>query len=87
MAMNQVQFQPGLSMAEFVDRYGSEDRCEAALTVSRWPEGFACPACDSGQSSSFRRQGRRIQSGLHLGALVARRFRHLASLRHVHSGG
>ena len=40
MAMNRVQFQRGLSMAEFVDRYGSEDKCEAALVAARWPQGF-----------------------------------------------
>ncbi len=58
MAMNRVQFQPGLSMAEFLDRYGSEDKCEAALIASRWPEAFACPACGSRENSSFRREGR-----------------------------
>ena len=56
MTMNRVQFQPGLSMAEFLDRYGSDDKCEAALIESRWPAGFACPACGCGQSSSFRRR-------------------------------
>lgn len=35
MTMNRVQFQPGLSMAEFMDQYGSDDRCEAALIESR----------------------------------------------------
>jgi hypothetical protein len=34
MKMNRVQFQPGLSMAEFMDRYGSDDKCEAALLRS-----------------------------------------------------
>ena len=58
MAMNRVQFQPGLSMAQFLDRYGSEDKCEAALIASRWPQGFVCPACSSGGNSSFRREGR-----------------------------
>ena len=58
MTMNRVQFQPGLSMAEFMDRYGSDDKCEAALVESRWPSGFACPVCGGGHSSSFRRQGR-----------------------------
>ena len=58
MKMNRVQFQPGLSMAEFFARYGSDDMCEAALIESRWPSGFACPACGCGHSSSFRRQGR-----------------------------
>ncbi len=58
MAMNRVQFQPGLSMAEFMDRYGSEDKCEAALAASRWPKGFACPSCDGAARTSFRREGR-----------------------------
>jgi ribosomal protein L37AE/L43A len=58
MAMNQVQFQPGLSMAEFMDRYGSDDRCETALIESRWPKGFTCPSCKCAHSSSFRREGR-----------------------------
>ena len=58
MAMNRVRFQPGLSMAEFMDRYGSDDRCETALIESRWPKGFVCPLCQCGDSSSFRREGR-----------------------------
>lgn len=58
MTMNHVQFQPGLSIAEFMDRYGSEDKCEAALIASRWPSGFVCPACGCAQRSSFRREGR-----------------------------
>jgi len=59
MAMNRVQFQAGLSMSEFQDRYGSEDKCEAALIDARWPQGFACPACGAGANSAFRREGRR----------------------------
>ena len=59
MAMNRVQFQRGLSMAEFLDRYGSEDKCEAALVAARWPKGFACPACGSVVYSVFVRSARR----------------------------
>lgn len=59
MAMNRVQFQAGLSMAEFLERYGSEDRCEAAVAASRWPQGFRCPACAASAHSSFVRHGRR----------------------------
>ena len=58
MAMNRVQFQPGLSMADFMDRYGMEDQCEKAVCSSRWPNGFVCPRCGVSQVSSFRRQGR-----------------------------
>ncbi len=45
MAMNQIQFQPGLSMPEFFERYGTESRCEVALERARWPDGFCCPCC------------------------------------------
>jgi len=58
MTINRVQFQRGLSMAEFNNRYGTGDRCEAALIASRWPSGFICPMCTSRRSSSFRREGR-----------------------------
>jgi len=58
MPMNRVQFQPGLSIPEFMKRYGTQEQCEAALTRARWPEGFACPACSGASRTSFRRQGR-----------------------------
>ncbi len=45
MARNPVQFQKGLSMADFLHRYGTEEQCHAALVAMRWPDGFACPAC------------------------------------------
>ena len=47
MAMNQVQFQPGLSMHEFFDLYGSEPQCAQALERARWPNGFRCPRCEA----------------------------------------
>jgi ISXO2-like transposase domain len=43
MTMNRVQFQPGLSMAEFMDRYGSDDKCEAALQEQRLRAGTDAP--------------------------------------------
>jgi hypothetical protein len=45
MAQNRVQFQPGMSMPEFIARYGTEAHCEAVLERVRWPEGFLCPRC------------------------------------------
>jgi hypothetical protein len=55
MPINKVQFQKGLSMQEFIDRYGSVEQCEQALMSWRWPQGFVCPACGSEVYSSFRR--------------------------------
>lgn len=55
MPMNRVQFQPGLSMFEFLERYGTEQQCEDAVFEMRWPEGFVCPRCASKESTGFRR--------------------------------
>lgn len=42
MARNRVQFQPGLSMPEFIRRYGREAQCcKKALEAARWPGVFA----------------------------------------------
>jgi len=45
MARNRVQFQKGLSEADFLALYGSEEQCRAAVASWRWPDGFFCPAC------------------------------------------
>jgi transposase-like protein len=58
MAQNRVQYQRGLSMPEFFDLYGSQDRCEEALRLWRWPEGFICSRCQGSWHSEFRRQSR-----------------------------
>jgi ABC-type phosphate transport system ATPase subunit len=34
MKMNRIQFQPGLSMPEFFERYGAESQCQAALQAA-----------------------------------------------------
>ena len=60
MARNQVQFQKGLSMSEFLERYGTEEQCHAALVRMRWPYGFVCPAC-GGTVHSYSRERRIFQ--------------------------
>ena len=60
MPMNSVQFQKGLSMPEFLQRYGTEAQCEQALVAARWPAGYACPACGHKHArTTFVRLGRR----------------------------
>lgn len=59
MGMNMVQFQKGLSLADFIKRYGSEEACEKALFASRWPQGWRCPECNCERSCTFYRQGRK----------------------------
>jgi hypothetical protein len=45
VAMNRIQFQPGLSMPDFFTLYGTEAQCATALEKVRWPNGFQCPCC------------------------------------------
>ncbi|MCU0834681.1 MAG: IS1595 family transposase [Chromatiaceae bacterium] len=45
MAMNRIQFQPGMSLFELFRRFGTEAQCAAALEQARWPEDFRCPRC------------------------------------------
>lgn len=53
MGRNPVQFQKGLSMTEFLQRYGSEEQCHAALVAVRWPDGFVCPRCGGREHSYY----------------------------------
>jgi ribosomal protein L37AE/L43A len=59
MAINGIQFQKGLSLCDFLGRYGTEAQCRAALVEARWPGGFRCPACGDQTASTFRRDARR----------------------------
>jgi len=58
MAKNRIQFQLGLSLTQFLEQYGTEERCEQALEQARWPNGFRCENCAStiglkGQKGDF----------------------------------
>lgn len=55
MAMNRIQFQPGLSLPQFTAQFGTEAQCAAALELARWPQGFRCPGC--GQAGHYRLRG------------------------------
>ena len=59
VAMNRIQFQPGLSMPEFFQQYGAEAQCEAALEKTRWPDGFRCPCCGGAAHCVVRAGGRK----------------------------
>ena len=58
MPQNRIQFQHGMSLSEFIEKYGTEERCEQALAHSRWPEGFVCPECGAREHSHFVADGR-----------------------------
>lgn len=65
MAMNRVQFQAGLSMPEFLELYGTEAKCQAALEAARWPSGFKCPACSGPARTTFVRNALRYWQCAH----------------------
>jgi transposase-like protein len=43
------------NLMEFLDRFGTEDSCLEYLRATRWPEGFKCPGCGSGEGWLTRR--------------------------------
>jgi transposase-like protein len=46
MSLNPIQFQRGLSLPEFMSRFGAEEQCEQALAQARWPQGWRCARCN-----------------------------------------
>ena len=79
MASNPIQFQPGMSLPDFLRYFGDEARCEDALARVRWPHGFICPACATAPHCLVQRDRRRLyqcnacrhQSSLTAGTLFA----------------
>lgn len=58
MARNQVQYQKGMSLAEFFRQYGTEEQCYEALFKWRWSKGFVCRRC--GYTKGCINQKRRV---------------------------
>lgn len=58
MAKNKVQFQHGMSLAQFLSIYVTEEQCRTALFKMRWPQGFECPKC--GHTGYCEIQSRRV---------------------------
>ncbi|WP_460593488.1 transposase, partial [Geomonas sp. Red276] len=52
---NRFQFQSGLSLNDFLAKYGEEQQCEAAIEQARWPTGFQCPKCGGKRHCTYRR--------------------------------
>ncbi|PUB79513.1 MAG: hypothetical protein DBP02_22030, partial [gamma proteobacterium symbiont of Ctena orbiculata] len=45
MPKNAIQFQKGLGLHEFLEKYGTDAQCAKALYQLRWPTGYVCPEC------------------------------------------
>jgi hypothetical protein len=60
MPINRVQFQRGMSVHEFMDRYGTEAQCAGEFHRLRWPDGFVCPRCQSRAHCMIQHEGRTL---------------------------
>jgi ribosomal protein L37AE/L43A len=36
-----------VSLLDWQEKYGTEEKCEEVLIQTRWPDGFVCPRCNS----------------------------------------
>src|SRR4051812_36640807 len=46
------------SLAEFQDRFATEEDCRRYLVACRWPDGFRCPRC--GEPDAYELAGREL---------------------------
>ena len=78
MADQHIQFQPGMSIPEFLRCFGTEAQCAEAVKPARWPDGFRCPRCAAaehyvvghGARKLFQCNGCRHQTSLTAGSLM-----------------
>jgi transposase-like protein len=78
MANQQIQFQSGMSIPEFLSHFGTEAQCAEVVRLARWPEGFVCPRCactghyvvGHGVRKLFQCTGCRHQTSLTSGSLM-----------------
>ncbi len=72
MPMNQIQFQPGMSLPSFFKQFGMESQSAIALERLRWPSGFRCPRCGHSECTLGHQGNQHLRQ--------CRRYRHQASL-------
>ena len=59
MPQSRTQYQEGFSLSDFIQAFGTEEKCYAALEAARWPNGFCCPHCGVAESFGVIHDGRR----------------------------
>lgn len=53
---NKVQFQKGYSLIDFMNDYGTEEKCRNTLFQWRWPNGFLCSECGSDKYCTLKKR-------------------------------
>ena len=71
MSINQVQFQKGLSLDEFIESYGKEELCREAVQKAKWPTGFKCPQCGNTSHCQLTRGNYQCNQCHHQTSLIA----------------
>ncbi len=67
MPQNRIQYQSSMSLSELMERFGTEEKCEAALEQARWPSGFVCSECGDQKHCTFLVNGQRVWQRAHCG--------------------
>lgn len=60
MNFSAIQFQPGMSIPEFLNIFGTQAQCTQALMAARWPDGFRCPRCAAGSYYEVHKGARKV---------------------------
>lgn len=60
MSSQQIQFQHGMSIPEFLRCFGTEAQCAEVLRLARRPAGFICPRCDGAAHCVVEYGGRKL---------------------------
>ena len=57
---SQILLQHGMSIPEFLARFGTEAQCAEAAKRARWPDGFRCPRCSGGEHHAVGHGARKL---------------------------
>ena len=60
MSISNIQFQKGLSLPDFYEKFGYREQCEEHLYSIKWPSGFICPKCGGRYATSFPKNNRTV---------------------------
>jgi hypothetical protein len=60
MPQNKIQFQVGVSLPEFIKKFGTEDQCLSYLEQLKWPSGFICDSCKNRSCGTYQSVNRKV---------------------------